>query len=144
MQQLHPNIEADHERSVLLCNNVLQKRAPHLFLHIEHILLAAAGINQYPERQGQVRVCGKILNHLRPAILEHIKIFLGQIGDQSTLLVLNVEEELHYIGASFERGNRLVVVALMGLCPLGGFAVLFIRHHLHVLGRQQTRRSRPN
>src|SRR5262249_21656058 len=97
LQQFGLHVEAEHKCQVLLAQNLTEEFASDLFLHIEDIGLTAAGVDQDAEGQRKVRFCSKILNRLRLSVFEDLKIVLGQIGDQSALLVLHVEKELNHV-----------------------------------------------
>ena len=97
VQQLNPNIKADHESDILFGNDVLEKRPADLLLHLENILLTTARVNQDSKRQGQVRGRRKILNYLGLAIFQYVEVLLRQIGNEPTLFVFNVKKQLHHI-----------------------------------------------
>ena len=115
LQQVGIDIEADHERQVLGAQDLIQKIGPDFLLHLEHLPLAAAGIDQNAQGQGEVGFGGEILDGLRVAVLVDLEVVPGQIGNQPAFLIFDIEEELDNIDINFERAHRLVPLIVLAL-----------------------------
>ncbi len=96
-----------------------EKGAADLLFHLEHALLAAAGIDQDAERQRQIGFGFKVLDGLRLAVFENVEIILGQAGNQGAALILHVEEELHDLDVDLQGLGSLVLGLVLRLV-LGG------------------------
>jgi len=71
--------------------------------------LAAAGIDEDPKGQREVGFGLEIFNGLMLAVLEEVEVVLGQVGDQRTMLVLNIEKQLDDFDVDLQRLDRLVL-----------------------------------
>ena len=121
MQQFHIEIEMNHKRHVLL-------GAQHLFeepetgrpLFFNQPALAAAGVHQQAEREGQVALLGEIGDRLGAAILLQDKIVLGEVLHDTARLVTHIRKQIDHLDAGGKRGPVL------------------LRSTLPLLGSQQT------
>ena len=75
--------------------DAIQKPKAGRLLLPENTPLAHAGVDQQAESQGQIRLVRKVLDHLRPAVFEHIEIVFAEHGDNVSLLVADGGEYVH-------------------------------------------------
>src|SRR5262249_52295847 len=113
LQQIDVDIEAQDEGKILVAQDLAQKFTANFLFHVEHTGLATAGIDQNAQSQRKIRLRGKILDGLRLAILQNLKIFLLETGDQSSFLIPHIEEELHHIHVDFQGGRSLVLILVL-------------------------------
>ena len=92
LHEINVDVETDDERLVFGTQGALEKRASHFLFHVENVHLAAAGIDEDPKGEREVGFGLEIFNGLMLAVLEEVEVVLGEVGDQRTVLVLNVEE----------------------------------------------------
>jgi hypothetical protein len=92
LQQVNVHVETDDERFILWPEGFLEKVAANLFFHLQHAFLAATGVNQNPQRKGQIRLRREIFDGLRLAILKQLEVVLAQAGYQPAAFIFDVEE----------------------------------------------------
>src|ERR1700686_864477 len=92
LQQRDVNIETNYKRLIILAQSTFEKRSSDFLFHIEHALLAAAGVDEHAQSQRQIRLRFEIFNYLRLTILFQVKVSLVQVRDQCAVLVFDVEE----------------------------------------------------
>src|SRR5882757_3955965 len=109
LKKIDVHVEAEHGRHVFRSESALQKRAANFLFDSQDLLLAAAGIDQDPERQGKVGLGLKVLDGLRLTIFEDIKVVLREAGNQRSMLVFDVKEQLHDFDTGLEGRAGLVV-----------------------------------
>ena len=114
-----------------------------MLFHVEHPLLAGAGVDENSQCQRKVRFRREILYGLRLAIFKDLKIVFGQVGNEAALFFLHVKKELHDIDTRLEsRGDFLVgvfiLVVFVGLRFGCGLLVLLVGDHLNILSREHT------
>ena len=131
LQKVHADVKADDVGLILVGEHLLQERSAHLFFHIDDVALAAAGINQNSECERKVRLGSEILNGLWFAVFLDVKVVLGQVGNERSVLVFYVEEKLHHIDVNFQGFGRLLgIVGFLILGFLGRSGLLRSRRRL--------------
>ncbi len=86
---------------------------------VQHAGLAGAGIDHDAQGQRLVRFRREILDGLRLAVLEHLEIVFGEIGNQHAMLVLHIEEQVDNVHLGLEGLQRLLVGRRLRLLVLG-------------------------
>src|SRR5438132_10661609 len=94
LEQINIHVEADDKGFVFGPEYLIEEGAANLFVHSQHALLTAAGVDQNAESERQVRFRGEVLDGLRLSVFEDIEIALRQAGNQGTAFVLHVEKSL--------------------------------------------------
>src|SRR3984957_5642483 len=108
LQQRRIDVEVDYERLVLVGQNLFKKRPAYFLLHVQHPQLASAGVDKYPQSQGQIRFRGEVLDGLLLAVFKNLKVVLGQVRNQCAMLVFNVEEKLDHVDPNLDRLRGLL------------------------------------
>src|SRR5580704_1596025 len=89
--------------------HLVEKDFAGISLLVENVPLAKAGVDEQAERQGQVRVLRKILDHLRTAVFLKNEIVLSQIANDLSLLVTNGDRKRDHFYVDRHGGNALAV-----------------------------------
>ena len=115
LQQVDVYVEGDDESFVLVAQNVIEESAAHFLFHFEHAHLAAAGVDEDAERKRQIAFRCKVFNGLGLAVLKQLEVILSLVGDEGTLLILHIEEQLHHVDPDLQGLHGLFVVLIFGL-----------------------------
>ena len=122
LQQVDDDVEADDESLIFIGKNLLQEGSADLFLHVQHVFLASAGVDHDTQGEGQVRLCREVLDGLRFAVFVNLEIVFGEVGDQRAMLIFDIEEKLDHVDVDFEGLGRLL--RIVGLLVAGPVVVL--------------------
>src|SRR6185437_2539189 len=82
LQQVNINIKTDDESQVLVRNDLAQKITAYNFFFRQHVLHAAAGIDQDSQRQRLICLSGEVFDGLRLSVFRDFKLILGQPRNQ--------------------------------------------------------------
>ena len=102
----------DKRQVAVLAQNLVEELIAGAALLTDHIALAAAGIHQQPQIEGQIGFLREVLDSLRLAFLIQQKIVLGEVLDEFPLLVADGGEQVHDIDVAGEL--RLVAIGPRG------------------------------
>ena len=92
LHQRGVDVEVDDIGLVLVGENLPEERAANFFLHVEHIALAARGIDQDAEGERQVRFRGEVFDGLRLAVFKNVKSSLVRLGISAPCLSLTLKK----------------------------------------------------
>jgi len=99
------------------------KTCADLFFHVEDASLAATGIEEDPESQGQIGLGLEIFDRLGLPILEKVEVVFGEVGNERAVFIFDVEEELDEFDVNLEGADRLILIFVIG----GGIGMLDVR-----------------
>src|SRR5579884_4059169 len=116
LEQVDINVKADDKGEIFIPENLTEEIPAHLFFHIEHAGLAAAGVNQNTEGKGKVRLRRKVLDGLRFAILEDLKVIFCEVRDQRAFFIFHIEKQLNYIDVDLKGFGGLVLILIGRRC----------------------------
>ena len=117
--EVHIHIKVDDEGKVLLTQHAAQKLGARLLLDGQHARLAGAGVDHDAQGQRLVRFRRKILDGLRLAVLEHLEVVFGEVGNQHAVLVLHIEEQVDDVDLRLEGLQRFFIGRRLRLLVLG-------------------------
>src|SRR5271165_802584 len=93
--EVHIHVKVDDEGEVLVPQYAVQELSARFLLDGQNSRLAGAGVDHDSQRQWLVGFCREILDGLRLAVFEHLKIVFGEVRNQHAVLVLHVEEQVY-------------------------------------------------
>ncbi len=100
-EQIDVDVEGDQEGLVLGGEDVFEELGAGVLLHGEDVLLAAAGVEQNADGEGQVLFLGEVLGLLRLLVLEDLAVVLVQVGDEA-VLVADGEVDVHQVDVDLQ------------------------------------------
>ena len=110
LQQVDVHIERQQERLVLGLEHPLQELAAGLLFQRKHALLAARGIQQNAQRQGQIVLGNEALPGLRLLVFGDRAVVLVEVGNEVAVLVLDGKKHVHQVDLELEGGDGLVLL----------------------------------
>ncbi len=115
-EHVHVQVEGDHHRLVALAKNLVQETRRSLLFCTQAILLAAAGVNQQPQRDRKRLFRRKKGDLLLLIVFKNPEVLLLERGDNLLFLVPHRGENVDQADFAFDRG-RLLVTLLRWLLP---------------------------
>ena len=125
MQQLHFEIKVNDKRKILVfTQHLFQETKTGAALVIEHAPLAAAGIHQQAQGQGQIALLRKVADLLRAAVFVQQEVVLGKVADDLALLIADRGQQVHHLDAGRELGGIRLDRSGLAVSGLAGAGVL--------------------
>ena len=85
-EQVDVDVEGDEEGLVLGGEDVVEELGAGLLLEGEDVLLAAGGVEQDADGEGEILFLGEVLDGLGDLVLEDAAVVLVEVGDEAVLV----------------------------------------------------------
>ena len=96
-EQIDFAVELDQEGFIAgVGHHLVEKMLAGRALGIENVALAHAGVDEQPERKGEIGVPVEVLDGLRTTILGEREVILGEVGNDGSMLVAHGDGHGHY------------------------------------------------